>query len=76
MVAEVSQPISNEPRTLASVGREQWRAFWGVFLGWLVDAFDFNMLAFILIDIQHSFTVDRALAGALGTITLDRKSVV
>jgi len=41
-----------------------------VFLGWVVDAFDFNMLAFILIDIQKSFTVDRALAGALGTVTL------
>lgn len=50
--------------------REQWRAFWATFLGWMVDAFDFNMLAFVLIDIQKSFTVDRALAGALGTVTL------
>ena len=54
----------------AQVSRNQWRAFWAVFLGWVVDAFDFNMLAFILIDIQKSFTVDRALAGALGTVTL------
>jgi MFS transporter, SHS family, lactate transporter len=52
------------------ISRDQWRAFWAVFLGWVVDAFDFNMLAFILIDIQKSFTVDRALVGALGTITL------
>jgi MFS transporter, SHS family, lactate transporter len=73
---EVSHHIeSNEPRSLASVSAEQWRAFWGVFLGWLVDAFDFNMLAFILIDIQHSFTIDRALAGALGTITLAMRLV-
>ncbi|MEQ8661548.1 MAG: MFS transporter [Gammaproteobacteria bacterium] len=49
---------------------EQRRAFWAVFLGWVVDSFDFNILAFILIDIQQSFTVDRALAGALGTVTL------
>jgi len=48
----------------------QWRAFWAVFLGWIVDSFDFNILAFIVIDIQRSFTVDRALAGALGTVTL------
>ena len=41
-----------------------------MFLGWVVDSFDFNILAFILIDIQQSFTVDRALAGALGTVTL------
>ena len=52
------------------VTRDQWRAFWAVFLGWIVDSFDFNILAFIVIDIQQSFTVDRALAGALGTVTL------
>ena len=52
------------------VSRDQWRAFWAVFLGWVVDSFDFNILAFILIDIEREFTVDRALAGALGTVTL------
>jgi SHS family lactate transporter-like MFS transporter len=52
------------------VTREQWRAFWAVFLGWVVDAFDFNILAFILIDIEQNFTVSSALAGALGTVTL------
>src|SRR5262249_61944909 len=41
-----------------------------VFLGWIVDAFDFNIMTFILIDIEKSFTIDRALAGALGTVTL------
>src|SRR5262245_63608479 len=48
----------------------QWRAFWATFLGWVLDAFDFTILTFILIDIQNTFTVDRALAGALGTVTL------
>ena len=52
------------------VTRDQWRAFFAVFLGWIVDSFDFNILAFILIDIQKHFTVDKALAGALGTVTL------
>ena len=52
------------------VTREQWRAFWGVFLGWVVDSFDFNILTFILLDIMNDFSVDRALAGALGTVTL------
>jgi SHS family lactate transporter-like MFS transporter len=52
------------------VNLEQWRAFWAVFLGWVVDSFDFNILALILIDIERSFSVDRALAGALGTVTL------
>ena len=48
------------------VTRDQWRAFWAVFLGWIVDSFDFNILTFILIDIQKSFTVDNALAGHAG----------
>jgi MFS transporter, SHS family, lactate transporter len=52
------------------VTRAQWRAFNAVFLGWIVDSFDFNILAFIVIDIQKSFTVDNALAGMLGTVTL------
>ena len=52
------------------VSREQWKAFFATFLGWLLDAFDFTILTFILLDIQQSFTVDRALAGALGTVTL------
>jgi len=52
------------------VSADQWRAFWATFLGWILDAFDFTILTFILIDIQQSFTVDRALAGALGTVTL------
>ena len=52
------------------VDRDQWRAFAATFVTWLLDAFDFTILTFILIDIQQSFTVDRALAGALGTVTL------
>jgi SHS family lactate transporter-like MFS transporter len=52
------------------VTRDQWRAFWAVFLGWVVDAFDFNILTFIIIDIENSFSVDRVLAGLLGTVTL------
>ena len=49
---------------------QQWRAFLATFLGWLLDGFDFTIMTFILVDIQDSFTVDAALAGALGTVTL------
>ena len=52
------------------VSREQWKAFFATFLGWLLDGFDFTIMTFILIDLQSSFTVDRGLAGALGTVTL------
>ena len=52
------------------VNTTQWRAFWATFLGWVLDGFDFTIVTFILIDIQNTFTIDRALAGALGTVTL------
>ena len=52
------------------VDGQQWRAFFATFFGWLLDGFDFTITTFILIDIQNSFTVDSALAGALGTVTL------
>src|SRR5258705_6403979 len=48
----------------------QWKAFIGAYMGWVLDGFDFTIVTFLLVDIQRSFTVDKALAGALGTITL------
>jgi SHS family lactate transporter-like MFS transporter len=74
-VAAASSTVSDETAAVQGpwyrqVNRDQWRAFWAVFLGWVVDSFDFNILTFIVIDIQKSFTIDNALAGALGTVTL------
>jgi MFS transporter, SHS family, lactate transporter len=69
-VVEVARVEAPAVPWYSQVSRDQWRAFWAVFLGWIVDAFDFNIMTFILIDIQKSFTVDRALAGLLGTVTL------
>src|SRR5688572_21425803 len=60
----------SEATSLRDVTAAQWRAFWAVMLGWIVDSFDFNILAFIVIDIQRSFSIDNALAGLLGTVTL------
>lgn len=75
MTRLVTRGLSQRRWPLAHISRDQWRAFWAVFLGWLVDAFDFNMLAFVLLDIQRSFSIDRALAGALGTVTLAMRLV-
>ena len=61
---------SNARSTFRDVTRIQWHAFFAAFLGWSLDGFDFSILSFLLIDIEHSFTVDKALAGALGTVTL------
>jgi SHS family lactate transporter-like MFS transporter len=57
-------------RQFPSLTAEQKRAFYAAFLGWMLDGFDFTILTFVLADIQRSFTVDNALAGALGTVTL------
>jgi SHS family lactate transporter-like MFS transporter len=57
-------------RDFRSLTPEQKRAFSAAFFGWMLDGFDFTILTFVLADIQRSFTVDNALAGALGTVTL------
>ena len=62
--------IHPDTRWYRQVDGGQRRAFIATFLGWTLDAFDFSVLTFILVDIRNSFTVDAALAGALGTVTL------
>jgi SHS family lactate transporter-like MFS transporter len=57
-------------REFRSLAPAQKRAFAAAFFGWMLDGFDFTILTFVLADIQRSFTVDNALAGALGTVTL------
>ena len=57
-------------REFRSLTASQKRAFLAAFFGWMLDGFDFTILTFVLSDIQRSFTVDNALAGALGTVTL------
>ncbi len=61
---------AGEPPWYRQVTPVQWRAFFATFLGWMLDAFDFTILTFILIDIQQTFSVDAFLAGILGTVTL------
>ena len=71
--AAAANSVTAQPReatSLREVTPSQWRAFWAVMLGWIVDSFDFNILAFIVIDIRQSLQVDNALAGLLATITL------
>jgi SHS family lactate transporter-like MFS transporter len=60
----------NEGPWYRQVTGTQWRAFLTTFAAWTLDAFDFTILTFVLIDIQQSFSVNRTLAGLLGTVTL------
>ena len=57
-------------REFGALTPHQKRAFAAAFFGWMLDGFDFTILTFVLADIQRSFTIDNALAGALGTVTL------
>jgi SHS family lactate transporter-like MFS transporter len=68
-VSGQSQP-AGIMRELSKVSRVQWNAFFASWSGWLLDGFDFTILSFLLIDVQRSFTISGALAGALGTVTL------
>src|SRR6266700_5954607 len=52
------------------VTHDQWMAFVGSYLGWVLDGFDFTILSFLLVDVQRSFAVNATLAGLLGQITL------
>ena len=47
------------------VSGAQWKAFLTTFAAWVLDAFDFTILTFVLADIQQSFSVNKALAGLL-----------
>src|SRR5918999_713565 len=69
---DVSVAAESAPRVrwYRQVTREQWRAFWATFFGWVLDGFDATIVTLVLIDIQRAFSVDRALVGALGTVTL------
>src|SRR6476660_922594 len=62
------------PRPTGALYRDvtatQAKSFAGAYMGWVLDGFDFTIVTFLLVDIRHSFTVDAALAGLLGTITL------
>ena len=57
-------------RWYRKVSREQWKAFLATFFAWVIDAFDFTIITFVLTDIRRSFEVNLALAGALATVTL------
>jgi len=70
IAADNVSALPREATSLRDVTPAQWRAFWAVMLGWIVDSFDFNILAFIAIDIQRSFSIERAAVGLLATITL------
>jgi SHS family lactate transporter-like MFS transporter len=52
------------------VTRDQWTAFTGSYLAWVLDGFDYTILTFLLVDVQRSFDVNATLAGLLGQITL------
>src|SRR5688500_11500384 len=57
-------------QALRQVTPVQWKAFLTTFFAWVLDAFDFTILTFVLVDIQQSFSINNALAGLLGTVTL------
>jgi MFS transporter, SHS family, lactate transporter len=68
--ARVESPAGAAQPWYRQVSGEQWKAFLTTFFAWVLDAFDFTILTFVLVNIQQSFTINSALAGLLGTVTL------
>jgi SHS family lactate transporter-like MFS transporter len=67
----MTAPTAGRPRRwYQDVTGDQWKAFLAAYLGWLLDGFDFTILTFLLVDIQRSFTMNNALAGALLSVSL------
>lgn len=54
-------------RTLSSRGTH---AFWASFLGWALDAFDFQIFTFILTAIAATFALNQGQSGLIVTVTL------
>jgi SHS family lactate transporter-like MFS transporter len=52
------------------VNRTQWHTFLASFLAWTLDAFDFTIVSFVLVDLQSSFSVSKAMVGTVITVTL------
>ena len=46
------------------------RSFWASFLGYMLDAFDYQVFSFILTAIAASFALTQAQAGLIATVTL------
>lgn len=63
-------PAASSETSLRHLTADQRKAFLATFFAWVLDAFDFTILTFVLVDIQNSFSVNKALAGLLGTVTL------
>ena len=69
--AAVSADLPTDTRPwYRQVTATQWNAFLASFLSWTLDAFDFTIASFVLVDLQSSFNVSKALVGTVGTVTL------
>ena len=65
-----SRAAGGRPALYFDLTADQRKAFWAAYLGWTLDGFDYYILSLLLVDVQRSFTVSSALAGALATVTL------
>ncbi|MEN7530571.1 MULTISPECIES: MFS transporter [unclassified Cupriavidus] len=61
---------SLRPSWYAELGPAGQRTFKASFAGWATDAFDFMVFSFVLASLIDLWSLDRAQAGLLGTVTL------
>lgn len=50
--------------------RDQWRAFWSAYLGWMLDVMDLVIFSMVIVYVISDFGSDRGTAGLVASFTL------
>src|SRR5258708_26691329 len=66
----VAQRRSRMQSWYSSMASEQRRTFWACFLGWVLDAMDVQLFAFVIPTLLTLWGMTKAEAGVLGTSAL------
>ena len=65
-MSESSSPVS----WYRTITADQWRVLVAAKAGWMLDAMDFMLYAMAIGELRTYFSIDDAMAGLLGTVTL------
>ena len=74
-VASVSASYSSATPWYRTVTPTQWRVLAAAKLGWMLDAMDFMLFAMAIGQLRAYFSMNDAMAGLLGTVTLAMSAV-
>src|SRR6266576_3324994 len=50
--------------------KDQWRAFWSAYIGWMLDIMDLMLFAMVITHIAKDLQFDKGVAGIIASMTL------